>query len=79
MAENFDKTKTQNSETSNDPIMMDDIKTLEGTEQMNNSVMMDRSKLGLDEKEVDEGRLAGDVEMADESNSLSDDKAENEN
>ncbi|KAF7894669.1 uncharacterized protein EAF01_010119 [Botrytis porri] len=74
LAEKSDKTKTQNSETSHGPTMMDDIKILKETGQLNDNVMVDKSRLATDDKEVDESRMADDVKMVDESNSLSDGK-----
>ncbi|KAF7880463.1 uncharacterized protein EAF02_007309 [Botrytis sinoallii] len=57
LAENSDKTKTQISETSHGPIMIDDIKTLQETGQLHDSVMVDRSKLATVDKEVDESNV----------------------
>ncbi|TEY29933.1 hypothetical protein BOTCAL_0909g00010 [Botryotinia calthae] len=72
LAENSDKIKTQISEISHGPTMIDDIENLEETGKLHDSVMVDGSKLATDDKEVDENRIADDVEMVDESKSLSD-------
>ncbi|KAF7877690.1 hypothetical protein EAF04_001361 [Stromatinia cepivora] len=78
LAEKSDKTKTHNNEASHGLTMMNDIKTLEETGQLKDSVMVDRSRLGTDDKEVDKSRMADDVKMVDESNSLSDGKVRTE-
>ncbi|TEY25111.1 hypothetical protein BOTCAL_1332g00020 [Botryotinia calthae] len=74
LGEKSDKTKTQNSEISHGPTMMDDINTLKKTGQLNDSVMVDKSSMATDDKQVDESKMVDDVKMVDESNSLSDGK-----
>ncbi|TEY31269.1 hypothetical protein BOTCAL_0810g00010 [Botryotinia calthae] len=72
LAENSNKIKTQISEISYGSTIIDDIKTLEETGKLHDSVVVDRRKLATDDKKVDEGRMVDNVEMVDKSKSLSD-------